>query len=125
MKPPCPRALLFFLLLPVLFALPLLVISAPTAAQPYLGEWSDGRGDLLVFTAGTIKFGADQAVSYHDVTRASDGHSFTLQLVRKGKLNYLSPFMRLTLAGKGEMNSAGADSFNGATTSSAHWFRDK
>lgn len=63
MKPPYPRALLFFLLLPVLFALPLLVISAPTAAQPYLGEWSDGRGDLLVFTAGTIKFGADQAVS--------------------------------------------------------------
>jgi hypothetical protein len=125
MKTPPLRALLLFLLLPLLLALPPLAHAGPTAAQPYLGEWSNGRGDPLIITATTIKFGNDKPVSYHDVTRASDGHSFTLQLVAKGKLNYLSPFMRLTVTSKEEMSTEGADTFNGDGVSSAKWFRDK
>jgi len=100
-------------------------IAGPTAAQPYIGEWSNGRGEPLTITASTIKFGNDKPVAYQDVTRASDGKSFTLQLTAKGKLNYLSPFMRLTLNGKQEMSSEGADTFNGEMTSSAKWYRDK
>jgi hypothetical protein len=75
-------------------------VAGPTAAQPYIGEWSNGRGEPLLITATTIKFGNNNPVAYRDVTRASDGKSFTLQLTAKGKLNYLSPFMRLTLSGK-------------------------
>ena len=97
----------------------------PTVAQPYIGQWSNGRGEPLIITSTTIKFGNDAPVPYRDVTRASDGKSFTLQLAAKGKLNYLSPFMRFTLKNRAEMSSEGADTFNGEMTSSATWFRDK
>jgi hypothetical protein len=125
MRPLHLRALLLFLLLPVLFAVSPFAFAGPTAAQPYIGEWSNGRGDPLIITATTIQFAHDKPVAYRDVTRASDGHSFTLQLVAKGKLNYLSPFMRLTVTSKEQMSTEGADSFNGDATSSATWFRDK
>lgn len=100
-------------------------LAGPTAAQPYIGEWSNGRGEPLIITATTIRFGSDKAVAYRDITKASDGNSFTLMLTAKGKLNYLSPYMQLTLSGKEEMGTEGSDTFNGETTSSAKWFRDK
>lgn len=114
-----------FVFLLVFSVLAVIGVAGPTAAQPYIGEWSNGRGDPLILTATTIQFANNQAVSYRDVSRASDGSSFTLQLMAKGRLNYLSPFMRITMNGKGEMSTEGADSFNGDGTSSATWFRDK
>jgi hypothetical protein len=61
----------------------LVSLTAPAAgdeAQPYIGEWSNGRGEVLVITATTIKFANDRAVPYRDVTRGTDGSSFELQL---------------------------------------------
>ena len=114
-----------FVFLLVFSVLAMVGVAGPTAAQPYVGEWSNGRGDPLILTATTIKFANNQPVPYRDITKASDGNSFTLMLNAKGRLNYLSPFMRMTMKGKGEMSTEGADSFNGDATSSATWFRDK
>jgi hypothetical protein len=60
-----------------------------TAAEemPYLGEWSNGRGETLVITEKTIQFGEDRAVPYRDVTRATGGASFELQITARGEVN--------------------------------------
>jgi hypothetical protein len=55
--------------------------------MPYLGEWSNGRGETLVITEKTIQFGEDRAVPYRDVTRATDGASFELQITARGEVN--------------------------------------
>ena len=54
---------------------------------PYLGNWSNGRGETLVVTEKTIRFGNDRAVPYRDVTRATDGEMFELQLTARGAVN--------------------------------------
>lgn len=56
-------------------------------AQPYLGEWSNGRGETLKVTARTLQFGNDKPVAYRDVTRATDGSDFELQITSAGKVN--------------------------------------
>jgi hypothetical protein len=55
-------------------------IARADEAQPYIGEWSNGRGETLVITASTIKFANDRAIAYRDVTRGTDGSAFELQL---------------------------------------------
>ena len=54
---------------------------------PYLGSWSNGRGETLVITAKTIRFGEDRALTYKDVTRATDGSMFELQITARGAEN--------------------------------------
>lgn len=60
---------------------------AAAEEMPYVGEWSNGRGETLVITDKTIQFGDDRAVSYKDVTRATDGQSFELQITARGEAN--------------------------------------
>lgn len=69
----------------VLIALLLLAAGNARAAEdaPYLGSWSNGRGETLVVTEKTIRFGDDRALPYRDVTRASDGSMFELQISAK------------------------------------------
>ncbi len=55
--------------------------------QPYLGRWSNGRGETLVVTEKTIRFGDDRALPYRDVTRATDGATFELQITARGTAN--------------------------------------
>lgn len=54
---------------------------------PYLGSWSNGRGETLIVTEKTIRFGDDRAVPYRDITRATDGEVFELQLTARGAVN--------------------------------------
>lgn len=56
-------------------------------AQPYLGEWSNGRGETLKVTARTLQFGSEKPVAYRDVTRATDNSDFELQITTPGALN--------------------------------------
>jgi hypothetical protein len=56
-------------------------------AQPYLGAWSNGRGETLAITATTVRFAEDKPVPYRDVTRATDGTLFELQLTAAGEVN--------------------------------------
>lgn len=73
------------------FALVALIVMLPTVTaseeRPYLGEWSNGRGETLKVTASTIQFGKDKPVGYRDVTRATDGSDFELQITGAGKVN--------------------------------------
>lgn len=69
-----------------------LIVLAATAARgaedlPYLGSWSNGRGETLVISAKTIRFGEDRAVGYKDITRATDGSTFELQITARGGEN--------------------------------------
>lgn len=54
---------------------------------PYLGRWSNGRGETLVLTEKTIRFADDRALPYRDVTRATDGSTFELQITARGAAN--------------------------------------
>lgn len=73
----------------VAFALLVMIAGAVTAAedQPYLGSWSNGRGETLVITAKTIQFGDDRPLPYRDITRATDGSLFELQINARGAAN--------------------------------------
>lgn len=55
--------------------------------QPYLGSWSNGRGETLVITEKTVRFADDRALPYHDITRATDGATFELQITARGTAN--------------------------------------
>jgi len=68
-----------------------------SSREPYVGEWSNGRGDTLTITAGTIKFGKDKAVSYRDVTRVTNGREFNLEITTDAKLNYLTKYLHISL----------------------------
>ena len=66
----------------------LLAFDAAAAEElPYLGEWSNGRGETLVITEKTIRFADDRALPYRDVTRATDGSTFELQINSRGPVN--------------------------------------
>jgi hypothetical protein len=101
--------------------------------DPYVGEWSNGRGDTLVITGSTIKFGRDKAVSYRDITRVTNGKEFNLQITTERELNYLTKFlhisfgesdksdeMKMTLYDSRKDLEAGENSQGEAT-----WYRDK
>lgn len=102
--------------------------------DPYIGEWSNGRGETLIITSNNIKFGNEKAVSYHDITRVTDGREFMLQITTEGELNYLTKFLHVSIGGEGDKVDqmkmtlyisrkeleAGANSQGEAT-----WYRDK
>jgi hypothetical protein len=88
------------------------VLSAPAAGGghakspepkplPYVGKWSNGRGETLAITASTIRFASDKAVNYRDVTKATNGQGFNLEVVSLGKLNYLTKYLHLS-TGEGD-----------------------
>ncbi len=54
---------------------------------PYGGEWSNGRGKTLTITESTLQFAEDKPVKYKDITRATDGSSFELQITTPGEVN--------------------------------------
>jgi hypothetical protein len=62
-------------------------LSAAEEDLSYIGNWSNGRGETLVITEKTLKFGDDRAVSYRDITRATDGSTYELQITTKGEIN--------------------------------------
>jgi hypothetical protein len=103
------------------------------AALPYIGEWSNGRGETLVITASTIRFASDKAVSYRDVTRVTNGQEFHLEITTEGKLNYLTKFVHLS-TGEGDkpdemkmtLYNSRKDMEDGENSQGeATWYRDK
>jgi len=97
----------------ILLALPLLATSSRHSRtncvaaantpwrDPYVGEWSNGRGEILIITSSTIKFGNDKAVPYRDITRVTNGREFHLEITTDAKLNYLTKFLHVSF-GEGE-----------------------
>ena len=107
--------------------------AAKTWKDPYVGSWSNGRGDTLVITGSTIKFGRDKAVSYRDITRVTDGKQFNLEITTKGELNYLTKFLHISMAegdNSDEMKMTLYDSRKDLeagenSQGEATWYRDK
>jgi hypothetical protein len=64
---------------------------------PYVGNWSNGRGETLSVTGRTLRFNSDKAVTYRDVTKATDGNYFLLEVTTKGNINYFSKYMSLVI----------------------------
>ncbi|MDQ6809104.1 MAG: hypothetical protein M3Z64_06720 [Verrucomicrobiota bacterium] len=92
----------------LLSALAVFATSALVAAEsPYLGEWSNGRGDTLLITATTIQFANDKPVGYRDLTRATDGKSFMLQITAAGEVNFFSEKYLSIECGDDEMRMIG------------------
>ena len=109
------------------------VAVAAAATQPYLGEWSNGRGDTLRIKSNTIQFGSDKSVTYRDITRVTNGQEFDLEITSAGKLNYLTRFIHLSLAEGDkpqEMKATFYDSLKDMrdgqnSQGEATWYRDK
>jgi hypothetical protein len=104
------------------------VISA-TERLPYLGNWSNGRGETLTVTERTLRFNNDKAVTYRDVTKVTDGNYFLLEVTAKGKVNYFSKYMSLTIEGdemKMVLYNSYLDMFDGKNPQgNSTWSRDE
>src|SRR4051812_5911909 len=105
-------------LLVLLFTFAAFMTSARAGSEaPYVGSWSNGRGDELVITAKTIKFGKDKPVPYEDITGVTDGKPFKIKL-NGAKLNFLSKYMVLLVNSKKSMKTLGYDTPQGFDTGS-------
>lgn len=120
-----------------LLALTLLPLPGAHAGQkwrnPYLGEWSNGRGDTLVIAGSTIKFANDKALKYRDITRVTNGKVFNLEIRSEGPFNYLTKFLHISMA-EGEksdemkmtLHNSRKDAEDGQNSQGeATWYRDK
>lgn len=111
----------------------LAAFGAEKRKDPYIGEWSNGRGDTLVITGSTIKFGRDKAASYRDITRVTNGQEFNLEVTTQGNLNYLTKFLHISIAegdNSNEMKMTLYDSRKAMedgenSQGEATWYRDK
>jgi hypothetical protein len=106
----------------------LAIVPAP-AKMPYIGRWSNGRGETLSINAQTIQFANDRPVHYRDVTKVTDGHHFSIQITTRGKINYFSRFLALAVE-KGEMKmtlyNSYREMFDGENSQGeSAWYRDK
>lgn len=99
--------------------------------DPYIGQWSNGRGETLVIGNNTIKFANDKAVNYRDITRVTNGKEFQLEITSEGKLNYLAKCLHISLSDKSDemkmilynsrKDMEGGENSQGQTT----WHRNK
>jgi hypothetical protein len=97
------------------------------ATPPYIGNWSNGRGESLSITRRTLRFANDKPVRYQDVTRVTDNRRFAIKITSKGKINYFSKFLVLEV-NKDEMKmtlySSYEDMFNGQNSQGeTTWYR--
>jgi hypothetical protein len=105
------------------------VSSSAHAGMPYIGRWSNGRGERLIVTKRTLKFNNDKSVTFRDVTKVTDGNHFALQITSRGKLNYFTKFIALSLENdemKMTLYDSYADMFDGKNPQGeSTWYRDK
>lgn len=125
MKSPFPFR--FALVLTV--GLAILGKAVASAAPPYLGEWSSGKGDTLIITPETVQYASDKPIPYRDITKATDGKGpFQLMILAKGEVNYFRKYLWLTMAGPEEMKMETTDAMEEGSKgegSRQTWFRDK
>lgn len=98
------------------------------SSQNYIGMWSNGRGETLSISPNTIKFGNDKKLTYKNITRATDGTYFEIQITSSGKINFFQKFISLKIEGK-QMTMTGYNSYrdmNLAQNQSLQvtWYRD-
>jgi hypothetical protein len=100
---------------------------------PYIGEWSNGRGETLVIKAATIMFANDKAVNYRHITKVTNGREFDLEITTVGKLNYLTKFLHLSMGEGAKPDEMKMTLYNSLkemrdgenSQGEATWYRDK
>jgi hypothetical protein len=72
------------------------------ADQPYLGEWSNGRGGTLTLSRRRMYYGDHDAYTYQDVTRNPDGRRYAVQITTPGRVSFFSwsKFVSLDIDGR-------------------------
>jgi hypothetical protein len=85
------------------------------SSPAYLGQWSNGRGETLSITRNKIKFANNKVLNYKDLTKATDGTYFEIQITSKGKINFFQRFLSLKVEGK-QMKMTGYDSYGNLRT---------
>lgn len=95
--------------------------------KPYIGKWSNGRGETLSITPSQIQFDHNKKLGYKDITRVTDGNSFQIQITSRGKFNYFQKYMFLRTDGK-QMTITGYNSYEDMYSgqnqgSEVTWFR--
>ena len=98
--------------------------------RPYLGEWSNGRGETLTITAKTIQFADNHPVSYRDVTRDSEDETYELQITARGEINAFPGKTLVISCEKDSMEMTGYASHDAYVhdeepMSVVTWYRDK
>ncbi len=94
MKPICLAAVLFALSVAATFA------EKPPEPPRYIGEWSDGRGVVLVVTANKLRLGS-HAASFKEIFHSQDERFFRFQ-VTSGGSGFDGRFIRIEV-GREEM----------------------
>lgn len=105
-------------------SLPFLLTSE---AQPYIGKWSSGSGETLSITSNRIKFGDGKGVTYKDITKATDGNTFQINITGHGLPKGVERFMFLKIDGD-KMTMTGYNSYEDMQSgqnqgSEVNWFR--
>ncbi len=62
-------------------------VNLVAGSLPYVGEWSNGRGETLTITEKTLQFADETPAKYRDITRGTDGSSFELQITTTGAID--------------------------------------
>lgn len=99
-------------------------------SAPYVGSWSNGRGETLVVTSRTLQAGEDEPVAFKDMTRVSDGDTFQLHITAKGEVNgFDGKYLSVEMTGRKEMKITQYDSYKDCLDgeragSVVNWFRD-
>lgn len=107
-----------------------LLFAGPPEKAAYLGEWSNGHGDTLVITEKAIRFAQDQPIPYRDLTRATDGKTFALQITAIGEVNAFAQKFLAVDCDDDEMRMIGYTSSEDLLKeknpgSNVTWYRDK
>jgi hypothetical protein len=124
----CMRTKCLWLVLYFATQLPALGLPEVSPSPPYIGEWSNGRGELLVITSTTLRFQKDKPVPYRTIPRATVDSAHKLEITARGPVNYFQKFLWLIMRNEKEMIIEHFDSLSQITagdTSVQHWFRQK
>jgi hypothetical protein len=115
------------LLIAFLWAFCFVVTAMCDEATPYVGVWSNIRGNVLKITKNTIQFQSDNPISYHDITRVTDGNFFHLELDVNDSTNFFQRYIYVEMKNAEEMSlqlfSSEEDHLSGKY-SEGKWFRD-
>lgn len=68
----------------------------PTDA-PYVGEWSNMRGEWMKITSTQLQFLDDLPVGYHELRTPTDGTVFRLQILSDAPVNYFHRYLTIEL----------------------------
>ncbi|MDQ6859900.1 MAG: hypothetical protein M3032_01910 [Verrucomicrobiota bacterium] len=97
--------------------------------RPYIGDWSNGRGETLRITARTIQFADDDPVPYREISHEAESAEFELQITAKGEVNAFPGKTLALVIEEDAMEMTGYRSHedlahNGETLQVVTWYRE-